>query len=176
MRKVELRMNETYKYEIIKKIYETEGNKKAASIKLKCSVRTVNRLLVKYKKEGKSSFIHGNRGKKPCTTINAQLKQEVIDLYIKSYSDTNFAHFCEIIKDEFNYSVSDNALNRWLREKEILSPKAKRKTKRNMKKVLKAKLDNTKSEKVKNKIKDSIYIIDSKKDTQKDRDQSIWVR
>lgn len=32
MRKVELRMNEEYKYKIIKKLVETNGNKKRAEI------------------------------------------------------------------------------------------------------------------------------------------------
>ena len=37
MRKVELRMNEEYKYRIIKKLVETNGNKKRAVVKLKRS-------------------------------------------------------------------------------------------------------------------------------------------
>lgn len=68
MRKVELRMNEKYKYKIIKKLVETDGNKKRAASKLNCTVRTVNRLIIKYKSEGKSAFIHGNRGRVPSTT------------------------------------------------------------------------------------------------------------
>ena len=50
MRKVELRMNEENKYLIIKKLVETNGNKNRAAIKLGCTVRTVNRLILKYKK------------------------------------------------------------------------------------------------------------------------------
>ena len=65
---VELRMNEEYKYKIIKKLVETDGNKKRAASKLNCTVRTVNRLIIKYKSEGKSAFIHGNRGRVPSTT------------------------------------------------------------------------------------------------------------
>ena len=61
MRKVDLRMNELKKYEIIKKLVETNGNKKRAAIKLGCSLRTVNRLILKYKKDGKAAFVHGNR-------------------------------------------------------------------------------------------------------------------
>ena len=49
MRKVELRMNEEYKYKIIKKLVETDGNKKRAASKLGCTVRTVNRRIIKYK-------------------------------------------------------------------------------------------------------------------------------
>ena len=45
MRKVELRMNEQNKYEIIKKLVDTNGNKKRAATKLGCTVRTINRLI-----------------------------------------------------------------------------------------------------------------------------------
>lgn len=44
MKKVELRMNEQNKYEIIKKLVETDENKKRAAIKLGCTVRTINNL------------------------------------------------------------------------------------------------------------------------------------
>lgn len=63
MRKVDLRMNEQAKYDIIKKLVDTNGNKKNAAIKLNCSMRTVNRLIIKYKEEGKQGFIHKNRGR-----------------------------------------------------------------------------------------------------------------
>ena len=44
MKKVELRMNEQNKYEIIKKLVETNGNKKRAATRLGCTVRTINNL------------------------------------------------------------------------------------------------------------------------------------
>lgn len=63
MRKVILRMNELYKYEIIKKLVDTNGNKNNAAIKLNCTKRTINRLIITYKTFGKESFIHGNRNR-----------------------------------------------------------------------------------------------------------------
>ena len=44
MKKVEFRMNEQNKYEIIKKLVETDENKKRAATKLGCTVRTINNL------------------------------------------------------------------------------------------------------------------------------------
>lgn len=44
MKKVELRMNEQNKYEIIKKLVETDENKKRTATKLGCTVRTINNL------------------------------------------------------------------------------------------------------------------------------------
>ena len=162
MRKVELRMKEEYNYKIIKKLVETDGNKKRVASKLNCTVRTVNRLNIKYKTEGKSAFIHGNRGRIPSTTIPPDTKNKIISLYINEYSNANFSHFCEIVYREFNIKISDTTLNKWLREEEIISPKARRRTKKLLKQQLKFKMNNSKSKKIKNDIKDSIAPIDEK--------------
>lgn len=53
MRKVELRMNEEYKYKIIKKLVETNGNKQRAAVKLKRSIRQIDRMIASYKSFGK---------------------------------------------------------------------------------------------------------------------------
>ena len=63
MRKVELRMNEKEKYDVIKEQVDHNGNKNRAAKKLGISRRQVDRLIIKYKEKGKSGFIHGNRGK-----------------------------------------------------------------------------------------------------------------
>ena len=162
MRKVELRMNEENKYLIIKKLVETNGNKNRAAIKLGCTVRTVNRLILKYKKYGKAAFIHGNRGRAPATTIPLDIKNRIIKLYIDHYCDTNFTHFCEIIYDDFNVKISDTTLNKWLRDENIISPKARKKTRKILKDSLKAQLKMTRSKKSQNDIKEAISIIDSK--------------
>lgn len=160
MRKVELRMNEEYKYTIIKKLVETNGNKKRAAAKLNCTVRTINRLIIKYKTDGKSAFVHGNRGRLPSTTIPLDMKNKIVSLYINEYSNANFSHFCEIVHRIFNIKISDTTLNKWLRDEDVISPKARRHTKKLLKQQLKIKMKNSKSKKVKNDLKDSISLID----------------
>lgn len=83
-------------------------------------------------------------------------------MYINHYSDSNLTHFCEIIKEDLNLSLSATTLNNWLRDAGILSPKAKRKTKRLMKKILKDKLVSSSSKKTNNSIKEALAIIDSR--------------
>ena len=56
MRKVELRMNEQEKYNVIKELVEHNGNKNRASMKLGISRRQIDRLIIKYKEKGKSAF------------------------------------------------------------------------------------------------------------------------
>ena len=49
MRKVELRMNEHEKYEVIKELVDHNSNKNRASKKLGISRRKIDRLIIKYK-------------------------------------------------------------------------------------------------------------------------------
>jgi len=88
------------------------------------------------------------------------LKNKIISLYIDEYKDTNFTHFCEIVKEDLSVRISDTTLNKWLRDEYILSPKARRNTRNNMKKLLKSKHDSTKSIKLKNEFKEAIATID----------------
>lgn len=81
MRKVDLRMKELEKYNVIKKLVETNGNKKRAAIKLNCTTRTINRLILKYKTLGKKGFIHGNRGKVPAIAFSEDTKNFIVNLY-----------------------------------------------------------------------------------------------
>ena len=56
MRKVNLRMNELKKYNLIKELVEHNGNKKRVSLKLNLTIRQINRLIIIYKEKGKSRF------------------------------------------------------------------------------------------------------------------------
>ena len=51
MRKVELRMNEQEKYEIIKELVDHNGNKNRASKKLGISRRQVDRLIINIRRK-----------------------------------------------------------------------------------------------------------------------------
>ena len=63
IRKVNLTMNEQKKYEIIKKLVETNGNKNRAAVELGCTRRTIDRLINAYRQNGKADFSHGNKGR-----------------------------------------------------------------------------------------------------------------
>lgn len=130
MRKVDLRMNEQLKYDVIKKLVDSNDNKKNAAIKLNCSMRTINRLIIKYKEEGKQGFVHKNRGRKPVTAFSDDIKAKVIDLYNTKYFGANLSHFSQLLAKHEGIHVSDTSINHWLHEVDILSPKARKKTKR----------------------------------------------
>lgn len=158
LRKVELTMDEEYKYKIIKKLVETNGNKQRAAIKLDITKRHINRLINKYKKEGKAAFSHKNKGRKPSNAYSEQLKLDITQLYLSQYEGFNFRHFTEKLND-LGISISESFIRNTFEENEILSPLCHRKTKNKINKKLKEKLRKAKSEKAKNKIKEQIITV-----------------
>ena len=141
MRKVKLRMNENKKFEVIKDLVDHDGNKNRAAIKLNLSRRQVDRLIIKYKENGKSSFVHGNRGQVPSKALDKSISNEIILLYKNKYYDFNFYHFKDFLEDKENIKVSYKFIYITLTKEGILSPRARRKTKKEFKRkqLLKAK-------------------------------------
>lgn len=150
MRKVSLRMNEQEKYEVIKELVDHNGNKIRAATKLNISRRQIDRLTIIYKEKGKSGFIHGNRNRKPVKTFDKSLSEDIILFYKNKYYDFNFNHFKEYLEEEENIKVSYKFIYNTLTKEGILSPKARKKTKKEFakKKILKEKklLDKTEKE------------------------------
>lgn len=130
MRKVELRMNELEKYAVIKELVDHKGNKNRASEKLGISRRQVDRLIIKYKEKGKSGFVHGNRGHIPPKALDKSISEDIILLYKNKYQDWNFNHFKEFLEKDENMKVSYNFIYKTLTKAGILSPKARKKTKK----------------------------------------------
>lgn len=136
MRKVELRMNEEYKYKIIKKLVETNGNKQRAAIKLKRSVRQINRMIAGYKKFGKEFFIHGNRGRKPVNALSDDFKTQIELLYTSKYFDCTYTAFKEFLETREKISLSVDEVRVILRDRYIFSPRTHKSTKRKFRKQL----------------------------------------
>ena len=130
MRKVELKMNEQQKYEIIKELVNHDGNKNRAAMKLNLSRRQIDRLIIKYKEIGKSAFVHGNRSRKPINALDKSISNDILTLYQNKYYDFNFNHFKEFLEDRENIKVSYKFIYTTLTNNGILSPKARKKTKR----------------------------------------------
>jgi len=161
MRKVELSLKEKEKYEIIKKLVETNGNKERARIKLKLkSIRQVNRLIAGYKEFGKPFFVHGNRGRKPKHALTDEFKDEIETLYTSKYFDCTYTQFTEYLAERENIFLSIPEVGHILREKYILSPRARRITKKNIKKKLLAQKEKSKSKKEIAKLQANIVALE----------------
>jgi transposase len=140
-------MDENQKYEIIKKLVDTNGNKKTAALKIGCSDRHINRLIKGYQEKGKAFFIHGNHGRQPAITLSSDTKQLILDLYRNKYYDCNLTHYAELLQQKEHIRVAISTITSILRKEFILSPKANRSTKKAVKKELKTLQSKTKSKK-----------------------------
>lgn len=154
MKEVELRMKEEIMYKEIKELVDHGGNKNRVALKLGISKRHLNRLIKKYKEKGKSGFVHGNRSKKPVNTIDQSISDTIILLYRNKYQDFNFAHFHDYLINEENINVSYHFVYTTLMKNGIVSPVARKSTKKRLKKE---KLQ--KGKKLKNKSDEEIEII-----------------
>ncbi len=154
MKKVELRMKELNKYQIIKELVDHNGNKNNAALKLGITKRQVNRLIKIYKEKGKQGFVHGNRSKKPVITLSSDLSNDIITLYANKYQGFNFTHFLEYLKNDENINISYSALYNLLTKNGFYSPRIRRKTKKDL-----TKLRLEKENKLKNKTEEEISVI-----------------
>src|SRR5574344_1180073 len=132
MKEVILRMKEKDKYEAIKELVDHNGNKKRAALKLGISKRQVDRLVIIYKEKGKSGFIHGNQSKRPVNTLDKSISEDIVLLYKNKYYDFNFNHYKDFLERNENIKVSYKFIYTTLTKEGILSPKARKKTKRDL--------------------------------------------
>ncbi len=130
-------MEENDKYITIKKLVETNGNKKRAALVLNCSIRHINRMIKGYKERGKEYFVHGNRGRKPANAFDEEKNYLILNLYRTKYPDANLTHFSELLAKHEDIKASPSTIRSILMQEFILSPKAKRATRKKIKEQLK---------------------------------------
>ena len=152
-------MNEQNKYEIIKKLVDTKGNKQRAALTLGISLRQVNRLIKGYKEFGKAFFSHGNKGRKPVTAIPDETRKLVIDLYNMKYYDSNFSHYTELLEQYEDISLSVSTVSSILESQFILSPLATKAKRKRVKDMLTAKMKDAKSKKEKHQIQANLVTV-----------------
>lgn len=160
IRKVELTVNEQKKYETIKRLVEKDGNKERAAVELGCTIRTIDRLIIRYRAEGKAAFSHGNKGRSPATRISKDRRREIVTLYENKYYDANIAHFRELLDEHEDIHISENSLKSILYSAGILSPRAHKCTRRRLKEELASKIEATKSKKKKAALQKAILEVD----------------
>ena len=153
-------MNEQVKYDVIKKLVETNGNKQRAAVTLGCTLRTVNRLIQRYKQEGKAAFQHGNRTRKPACMIPDSTRKEILCLYDSKYADANFRHFAQLLEENESIKVSDTFLRNLFFEQGMLSPKARKATKKKLKAHLKAQAECAKSKRQKEQLQQTLTLVE----------------
>ena len=141
-------MDEQKKYEVIKALADhPNGNKERAALILGCTKRHINRMLAGYRKEGRAFFVHGNKGRKPATTITLQVRNAVLDLYRTKYYGANFQHYTELLHEHEGIHISTSSVAKILEAEYILSPKVTKSKKKRVRKALLEKKEKASSKK-----------------------------
>jgi len=152
MRKVELTMAEQIRFSMIKSLADHGGNKNRVALELSCSTRHVNRMLAGYKKYGKAYFSHGNKGRKPVTTLSDELRCDILKLYNAKYHDCSYEHFTELLATYEGIDVSVGTVRNILMQEYILSPNARRATIKRVKRELEQQKESVTTKKAKAEI------------------------
>ena len=97
-----------------------------ASKALGLSMRHVYRLRARYRREGAPALAHGNRGRPSHRKIPEKVRQEIIELVRKEFSDYNDYHLTDILVEEYGFSVSRSSIRRIRRKAGLSSPKKRR--------------------------------------------------
>ena len=155
-------MDEQRKYEVIKGLIDhpDTANKDRAALILGCTKRHINRMIQGYIKDGKAFFIHGNRGKKPVTTIHPDIRSQVLDLYRTKYYEANFEHYTELLKKHEGISISSSSVMSILESEYILSPKATKAKRRRIRQALRAKKESETSKKELSQIQANLVAVE----------------
>jgi hypothetical protein len=90
-----------------------------ASGLMELSQRQVYRILKRVKVEGTKGIIHKLRGIKSNRGYPKELKEEIIKIYKKRYSDYGPTLFSEMLEEYHNISMNRETLRNWLRQRSI---------------------------------------------------------
>lgn len=161
LKRIDLRMNEQQKYEVIKSLVDHDGNKKAAAVKLGCTVRTINRLIKKFRDQGKEAFVHGNRNRKPAHAITEEQAADIITIYNNKYYDATFSYACELLAEHDGIHISPSALTSIMYKHNITSPRTTKAMRKRIAKRLRQQQKQTKSKKEIVQIQSAIVDIEN---------------
>lgn len=106
------------------------------------------------------NFVHDNRGRKPKHALTNEFKDEIETLYTSQYFDCTYTQFTEYLAERGNIFLSVPEVGLILRERYILSPRARKITKKNLRKKLLAEKEKTKSKKQIAKLQSAIVSAD----------------
>lgn len=135
----DLRPHEQEKYRIAKEVVElgcTDTAIRRGRTKLGCTRKTLLKYTKWYESGDLTLFSHRNKGRQPATTVPLEMRKKVELLYQEHYSNANFTHFMEILKDDHAISLSDGTVHSILKQAGFVSPCSKKATRRSMEKRL----------------------------------------
>jgi transposase len=124
--KVTLSKKEAKRVNILNEVEKGVISGKQAATIMDISLRHTRRLLAAYRKEGIAALAHGNRGRKPPTTIKEDLRQRVLELAGSKYIGFNHQHFTELLTEREDIFLSRSSVRNILLGSGIRSPRKRR--------------------------------------------------
>ena len=133
----ELREREKARYLAVEEYFNLGATSYAfrrIRIKLGCCSKTLKKYIEWYKNNDIAAFSHKNKGTKPTTAISADIKKQIVDIYVEKYLEANFTHYKQILEEDYKIIVSDKTLHNILKARLIVSPYSRKNTKKAMRK------------------------------------------
>ena len=118
-------------YKVISSFIDHSISRQEAPELLGLSARQISRLKKGILDSGASSLIHGNTGRRPSHSFSDKVKEAVLTIHSSpEYTQVNFLHFQEILKDKYDITISYSPLLSILKNAGIQSPLKKKIKKR----------------------------------------------
>jgi transposase len=130
------------KYKAIKLLAEGKSSVKRTALRLGMSTRNVNRLLARYKVEGKSAFSHKNKLNKHAKKLNSTMTLKIVDNFLKfEYNSMSVTQYTEHLQKDFGIKLSIETVRKILIDHNVFTTNSHRKTLRIIKRRLQEKVD-----------------------------------
>jgi hypothetical protein len=136
MDEIKLSQSEEYEYQAVKRFADGHKNIRRLCAELSCSDRTVRRYAAGYRNGGRAYFAHGNKRKTSPRRTSDEIRNTIAKLYAGKYAGATYAHFAELLAANENIRLSKAFIRKLLRARFLLSPKATKKTKRDVRREL----------------------------------------
>jgi transposase len=102
---------------VLNHILTGETSTAEAAVHLGLSIRSVRRLLARYRSsEGVASLVHGNAGRPPVNRVDRATRDRVVELALTRYAGVNRAHLADLLAEREEIGVSARTLRRILGE------------------------------------------------------------
>jgi transposase len=119
-------MNEIKRMHILQKMVEQQMTASQAAELLGLSLRQIRRLVAKYRQQGASGVVHGNRGRAPSNQIRQEVQSKILELAENEYRDYNDCHFTEELAEKHGIQLSRSSVRRIRRQAKLKSPRKRR--------------------------------------------------
>ncbi len=126
---ITLKEEEMKKVLVVEKVIHHYLTVREAAELLEISPRQVLRLKKRYLKEGPQGMAHKNRGRKPVHAISDTVKEQVAELYRKTYHGCNNTHYAELLEERETIKLSTSTVRRILLEKGLKQNNQRRRKK-----------------------------------------------